>query len=413
MAAAVFPTTAMAAASQRYDHGDPTNLEQLMLELVNRARANPAAEAARFGINLNQGLAPDTISATAKPPLAFQPSLILAARNHTQWMLATNIFDHTGVNNSTDRERMSDAGYVFSGSNSSGENIGWGGSSGAVEPISSTAERHEGLFRSESHRTNICGENYEEIGLGILTGVFQGFNALVVTQNFASSDALPDPRLLGVVFKDTNGNGAYDVGEGLPGVTVTPEGGAWDAVTSASGGYAMPHTGSGLMNVTFSGGGLLTPSTSSVQRTGSNVKLDLVLPSTTPLDPAFVPPASEQKPEITLRQPSGSDILTGAGRHNFGTVVRGRKSPTKTYFISNTGTATLNLTGMLRVGRHSRDFIVTAPQSTSLAPGSTTSIRVTFKPTGKGSRSTTVRIQSDDADESTFDIVVSGVGKLR
>jgi len=38
------------AANTLYSHGDPTPQEQLMLELVNRARANPAAEAARLGL---------------------------------------------------------------------------------------------------------------------------------------------------------------------------------------------------------------------------------------------------------------------------------------------------------------------------------------------------------------------------
>ena len=276
-----------------------------------------------------------------------------------------------------------------------------------------TLARHESLFRSPLHRTNICGENFKEIGLGILQGRFQGFNALMVTQNFATSDTHPDPWLLGVVFKDANSNGIYDSGEGLPGVTVTPEGGAWDAVTSESGGYALPDTGSGPLNVTFSGGGLSAPFTRSVQRTGSNVKLDLVLPSSTVLDPTFIPPTSQQTPEITVQQPAGSAILTGAGNRKFGSIIKGRKSPTKTFLISNTGTATLNLTGILRVGKHRRDFIVTAPQTTSLAPGATTTIRVTFKPTAKGNRSATISIQSDDADESTFNIVVSGVGKLK
>jgi hypothetical protein len=412
-AIAGFTVPALAAAPQRYDHGNPTVPEQLMLELVNRTRANPAAEAARFGITLNEGLFPGTIATTAKPPLAFHPKLILAARNHSQWMLTSNIFDHTGVNNSTPADRMRDAGYVFTGSFSSGENISWGGTSGTVEPISMTLARHESLFRSPTHRTNICGENFKELGLGILLGTFQGFNALMVTQNFANSDAHPDPWLLGVVFKDANDNGIYDADEGLRGVTVTPEGGTWDAVTSESGGYALPHTGAGPLNVTFSGGGLFVPFTRSVQRTGSNVKLDLVLPFSTRLDPASVPPPIEQKPEITVQHPAGSDMLTGVGGRKFGTIVKGRKSPTKTFLISNTGTTTLTLSGISRVGKNPRDFIVTAPQTTSLAPGATTTIRVTFKPTAKGNRRAVIRIQSDDADEPTFTIGVSGVGKLK
>ncbi|MCA9009131.1 MAG: hypothetical protein KDB01_05260, partial [Planctomycetaceae bacterium] len=71
-----------------------TDLEQYMLELVNRARANPNAEAARYGIGLNAGLPTGTISAAAKQPLAPQQQLIVAARLHSQDMLQRNYFDH-------------------------------------------------------------------------------------------------------------------------------------------------------------------------------------------------------------------------------------------------------------------------------------------------------------------------------
>src|SRR5918997_526202 len=53
----------------------PTAYEQYFLELVNRARANPGAEASRLGIDLNQGLSAGTLSNTAKQPLAMNPLL--------------------------------------------------------------------------------------------------------------------------------------------------------------------------------------------------------------------------------------------------------------------------------------------------------------------------------------------------
>ena len=60
-----------------------TNLEQLSLELVNRARANPQAEATRFGIGLNDGLAsPNLITASPKQPLTPESRLALSARRH-------------------------------------------------------------------------------------------------------------------------------------------------------------------------------------------------------------------------------------------------------------------------------------------------------------------------------------------
>src|SRR5690606_34598871 len=48
----------------------PTVYEQYMLELINRGRANPAAEATRLGIGLNEGLSGNVISAAVKQPLA-------------------------------------------------------------------------------------------------------------------------------------------------------------------------------------------------------------------------------------------------------------------------------------------------------------------------------------------------------
>src|SRR3954468_21380533 len=55
-----------------------TTYEQYMLELINRARANPAAEAARLGIDLNEGLAASSISTAAKQPLAINDKLTYA-----------------------------------------------------------------------------------------------------------------------------------------------------------------------------------------------------------------------------------------------------------------------------------------------------------------------------------------------
>ncbi len=48
----------------------PTAHEQYLLELINRGRLDPPAEAARYGIDLNQGLAPGTITTEPKQPLA-------------------------------------------------------------------------------------------------------------------------------------------------------------------------------------------------------------------------------------------------------------------------------------------------------------------------------------------------------
>lgn len=226
------------AQQQPYSHGNPSIFEQYMLELINRARANPSGEAARFGIALNANLPAGTISTAPKAPVAFHPLLIAAARKHSDWMLNTNTFSHTGLNGSTPTTRASWEGFTHGVA----ENIAWRGTSGTVDQKSFTELSHEGLFLSAGHRNNTMNPGQAIIGLGLRSGRFNSSNAWMTTQKFSTGgDTLGSgPFILGVVYKDTNGNNAYDPGEGIPGVEVRPSTGTYYAVTSASGGYAIP-----------------------------------------------------------------------------------------------------------------------------------------------------------------------------
>jgi len=76
--------------------GEPTDYAQLYLELINRARSDPAGEAARHGVGLNDGLPSGTITSDPKQPLAFHELLIDAAVGHNAWMFASDNFTHTG-----------------------------------------------------------------------------------------------------------------------------------------------------------------------------------------------------------------------------------------------------------------------------------------------------------------------------
>ena len=71
--------------------------EQLFLELVNAARLDPLGEAARQGIDLNEGLAPGTIADTPVQALAPNAQVQQAAAEHGQWILATDTFEHTTI----------------------------------------------------------------------------------------------------------------------------------------------------------------------------------------------------------------------------------------------------------------------------------------------------------------------------
>lgn len=254
----------------------PTAQEVLVVELVNRARANPEAEATRLGIGLNDGITGTQITATAKQPLAHNLLLIDSARTHSQWMLDADIFSHTGNNNSTATERMRAAGYVFSGSWTSGENIAWGGTTGSSINLTSYAvSQHEGLFKSPGHRVNILNGNFRELGVGQKQGYFlsDGRNYLssMLTQNFARSGS--SYYLTGVVYSDNNKNDFYDVGEGMSGVTISFNGKSYPVY--ATGAYTIP-VSNGTYNLTITGDSLGAAVYHTVQVSSANEKVDVI-----------------------------------------------------------------------------------------------------------------------------------------
>lgn len=256
-----------------------TVLEQLLLELVNRARLDPAAEAKRLGISLNAGLASGTINASAKQALAPNEFLKDSALAHSDWMLATDVFSHTGAGGSNPGQRMAAAGYTFEGTWSWGENIAWKGTTGTPNVESYTYTLHDNLFKSAGHRVNILSATFREMGAGIDEGQFTygttTYNAVMATENFARSGT--DFFVTGVAINDLDGDNFYDIGEGRSGVIVTVGVGAVvenSDSTGTAGGYATATAG-GTVDVTFSGGDLGGDVTVTVAMGAGNAKVDI------------------------------------------------------------------------------------------------------------------------------------------
>ena len=247
--------------------------EQYFIELVNRARLDPLAEAARFGIDLNQGLAAGTLNGTAKHVLAPNALLDSAAESHSAWMLQADIFGHTGVNSSNPQDRMITAGYVFAGAWTYGENVSWLGSSGALDAAAAIGQHHQNLFLSAGHRVNIANDGFREVGIAQALGVFtyQGrdWNSSMATQNFATSGTAV--FVTGAVYSDTNNDDFYSIGEGLAGTRFTVNGAS--ATSQAAGGYALATTAA-LATVTVLQGA--QTSVVKIDLTTGNGKLDLV-----------------------------------------------------------------------------------------------------------------------------------------
>ncbi len=115
-------------------------------------------------------------------------------------------------------------------------------------------------------------------------------------------------------------------------------------------------------------------------------------------------------PEMDVEQPVGTALTDSGTASNFGTLIIGETS-LKTYTITNSGT--LNLTGIAATkdGTHSGDFILTQPLASSLAPGASTTFTVTYTPTAADTRTAAVHILSNDFDEASFEISLTGFAR--
>jgi len=231
--------------------------EQYLLELINAERAKVGAQ-----------------------PLAFDPDLNEAAELHSQWMIAKDVFSHTGVNGTSSNQRMRDAGYKLSGSWSTGENIAYASTRAPAGTADEVKLLHTNLMNSSGHRANILNSGFREIGLGFEVGDYKGREAAFVTEDFGKTGS--EIFLTGVTYRDKDADKFYDPGEGLGGITVTATSSAgkvYQTTVSAAGGYSMALP-TGTYKVTFSGTGITTK-TSQVTIGSKNVKLDLNDPATT------------------------------------------------------------------------------------------------------------------------------------
>jgi serralysin len=288
----------------------PTAQDQYMLELLNRARLNPQAEADRLlGGNLNEGLAAGTISTAPKQAVAFNLNLFNAAQGHSQWQLANNTFSHTGANGTSSADRATAAGYTWK---TTGENIAWKGTTGATDLTSFVAEQEDGLFvdtgiANRGHRTNMLDPNYREVGISAVTGKFTSggtaYDSVMTTQDFGTDAKNPNAFLTGVVYTDAVKNDDfYTVGEGLGNISIDAigNGQTFTGTSLTAGGYSLslaPGTYSVSFRGDFNSDGVIdTSAARSVTIGAENVKVDFAsdtfAAAAAPVAPPAVPPAA-------------------------------------------------------------------------------------------------------------------------
>ena len=154
---------------------EASEVELLMLDLINQERTSR-------GLN----------------PLTINNALNDASEDHSQWMLDTNTFSHTGGGGSSATDRIAASDYELEGRWQTAENIGVQSLRGEPGIADDVAQVHQSLMNSAGHRANLLDPNLEDIGIGIEVGDFtydSGFRgeSVMITQNFGRTDAVQSP----------------------------------------------------------------------------------------------------------------------------------------------------------------------------------------------------------------------------
>jgi len=361
--------TAPSHGQTLYSFGNPTGEEQLYIELINRARANPTAEGVRLAAStdvdvvaainyyaVNKTLMQSEFSALAvTPPLAPNANLTTSARGHSLWMFTSATQAHNQSATNTPSSRITAAGYVWSNIS---ENIyaysksTWFGHAGFQVDWGTGGTG--GMQAGRGHRLAIHNSVLREIGVGVQLGTNGAVGPQLVTQDFGKQ--LSNPTFgTGVAYYDLNGNNFYDSTEGISGLNVNISGASQYCTTASGGGWVVPvPTTAATRTVTFSGLNV-NQTTNLTFSANTNAKLDLKLTYAPPTITSPATAAAGSSHDLTFTPVAGAATydwntwnLVTAAAENCNSASTITPSTTGTYGVLNTtvkqeGTASFKL----------------------------------------------------------------------
>lgn len=301
--------------------GEPTGVEQLLLEYINRGRANSQADLQRFltttdrdileaysyfGVNMvtlnNQfsgsdfGTGAQSLGQTdaiplTLPPLAPNYRLAEASRLHAEDMFLNQFQAHASSSDPIYPNQPNDqvaqrAGYQGYSYKTIAENISaysktpWESHAAFVVDwgtSGTTGLIYNGMQDPPGHRNNVYSDLYREVGIGVVEGTNGSVGPLLIAKAFGTEQSFDQPFLTGVVYHDIDGDGWYSDGEGVGGVSLTVEGAAYHSYTPASGGYAIPLNDDGEYVVTYELPDGTTGTESFTISSSENEKVDIQL----------------------------------------------------------------------------------------------------------------------------------------
>ena len=126
-------------------------------------------------------------------------------------------------------------------------------------------------------------------------------------------------------------------------------------------------------------------------------------------------------PVVREMQVTGNSHVISAGATqpavasgtDFGSAEANVQSVTRSFTVANDGTGILSLTGTPVVqisGSGAGDFVVSAQPANAVGSSGSVTFQIVFTPTVIGTRTATVNIASDDADEASYQFAIVGTG---
>lgn len=287
--------------------------EQLALERLNEVRAAPpsfvpawrrmlAADPSAKQCGEPADMLDPILGYAPRQPLAANQQLVDAARKHARDQLDRGYFEHVSPEGVSSNERVIAAGYplpVDRRLDDEGHAYSSEHGVGNIESLHMAARTGGGDTRfgpdacvhgidglvidaciaSRGHRLHLLGARgpgaiEDEIGLGVVTGTKPDpagtrSELQMVIEIATRGDG--GRFVLGVVYRDADGDHAYDAGEGQAGVEVAVPGAGVHTRTAPGGGYALP------VPATFAGELVAAGQRLAIAASSENVKLDVVV----------------------------------------------------------------------------------------------------------------------------------------
>ncbi|MBK9973908.1 MAG: hypothetical protein IPP14_03945 [Planctomycetes bacterium] len=379
----------------------PTANEQAMVYELNRARNNPQ----RY--DTEQSLGGLLTGIAASQPLVVNSNLFASARFHADEMATNNYFGHqSAVTGDWPNKMARDAGYpLHSSLSNTANNIESLGAGYADVQVCLRALIEDNGVSPPGHRYHLLATGpsasfylqMREVGTGYAFNAgstYQRYYA--VHTGYRNADSA---WLTGVVYTDSNGNGRYDQGEGLSGVTITASNGTpVQTTTNAQGGYAIA-VAAGNWAVTCAGGSFAGTGTANVVVSTLNVACD------------FASGRSEGEVDFAFQTVGGGHVVNmSASNLGFTSVSVGVPSAEQTFTVSGSRlVGNVNLTApsefqiSLTSGAGFGGALSLTPSGGTLAA---TTIFVRYNPTGAGGASGPLTAASSTA--STAQINLNG-----